>query len=78
MRRLLKLDKGKAEKALEKLVYEICNNAYVTKCMTDLFRLLHFKNRKISSHLTVLLSLLGDYNTHLSLFQDGSTEVAEG
>lgn len=68
-------ENDEAEKALEELVNEICNKTYIKKCRTDLFRLLHFNNSKISSHLTILPCLLEAYNLHLRCFQKGNTEV---
>lgn len=72
---ITKFSKGKAEKALKKLVQETCNKAYIKKCRTSLFRLLHFSNSRIHSHLTVLPCLLEDYNLHLYRFQNSNTEV---
>lgn len=70
---IIKFSKAKAEKALEKLVQETCNKAYLKKCRSGLFRLLHFNKCKIISHL--LSCLLEAYNLHLHHLQNGNTGV---
>lgn len=72
---IIKFSKGKAEKALKKLVQETCNKAYIKKCKTGLYRLLHFNSSRIRSHLTILPCLLEDYNLHLYHFQNSNTKV---
>lgn len=70
---IIKFSKAKADKALEKLIQETCNKAYLKKCRSGLFRLLHFNKCKISSHL--LSCLLEAHNLHLHHLQNGNTGV---